>query len=71
MGKDPGYRKWGLHLFLLQKFFDQRNQMALEFFSQIFKNSTADVYSSNKLPIGEVETNTNERATCPLYLILQ
>ena len=68
MGKHPGYRKWGLHLYLLQKFFDQRNQMALEFFSKIFKNFTAAVYSSDKLPIGEVDTNTNESGTCPLYL---
>ena len=53
---------------IYQKFFDQRNQMALEFFSQIFKNSTAAVYSSDKLPIGEVDTNTNESGTCSLYL---
>ena len=65
MGKHPGYRKWDL----LQKFFGQRNQMALEFFTQIFKNFTAAVYSSDKLPIGEVDTNTND--TCPLSLILQ
>jgi hypothetical protein len=69
MGKHPGYRKWGLHLYLLlQKFFDQRNQMALESFSQISKNSTAAIYSSDKLPIGEVDKNTNESGTCPLYL---
>ena len=49
---------------IYQKFFDQRNQMALEFFSQIFKNSTAAVYSSDKLAIGEVDTNTNESGTC-------
>ena len=71
MGKHPGHRKWGLHLYLLQRFFNQRNQMALEFFSQIFKNFTAAVYSSDKLPIGEVDTNTNESGTCPLSLILQ
>ena len=66
MGKHPGYRKWDL----LQKFFGQRNQMALEFFTQIFKNFTAAVYSSDKLPIGEVDTNTNESGTCPLSFYL-
>ena len=57
MGKHPGYRKWGLHLYLLQKFFDQRNQMALEFFSKIFKNFTAAVYSSGKLPMKVVHAH--------------
>ena len=41
MGKNSGSRKWGLDLDLLKYFFDLRNQMALEFFPQIFKNSTA------------------------------
>ena len=45
--------------------------MALEFCSQTFKNSTAAVYSTDKLLIGEVDTNTNESGTCPFYLILQ
>ena len=44
--------------------------MALEFWSQTFKNSTAAVYSTDKLLIGEVNTNTNESGTCPFYLIL-